>query len=123
MRSLSEMSNMLNDVVVVGYGAQKRASITRAVASVGDSDLDRVHSATTSAMLSGKLPGLSFRQADGRPGSGATIQVRNFGADPLFVIDGVPQDKGGLRPTGSERYRVHLGAEGCLGGHLRSAGR
>lgn len=61
---LSEMSNMLNDVVVVGYGAQKRASITGAVASVGDSDLDRVHSATTSAMLSGKLPGLSFRQAD-----------------------------------------------------------
>lgn len=95
----------------------------RAVASVGDSDLDRVHSATTSAMLSGKLPGLSFRQADGRPGSGATIQVRNFGADPLFVIDGVPQDKGAFDQLAPNRYRVHLGAEGCLGGHLRSAGR
>ena len=81
---LSEMSNMLNEVVVVGYGTQKRASITGSIASIGDKDLDRMHSATTSSMLSGKLPGLSFRQADGRPGSGATIQVRNFGADPAF---------------------------------------
>ena len=116
---LSEMSNLLNDVVVVGYGAQKRASITGAVASVGDSDLDRVHSATTSAMLSGKLPGLSFRQADGRPGAGATIQVRNFGADPLFVIDGVPQDKGGfdqLAPTDIESISVLKDASAAIYG-------
>lgn len=116
---LSEMSNMLNDVVVVGYGAQKRASITGAVASVGDSDLDRVHSATTSAMLSGKLPGLSFRQADGRPGSGATIQVRNFGADPLFVIDGVPQDKGAfdqLAPNDIESISVLKDASAAIYG-------
>ena len=62
---LSEMSNMLNDVVVVGYGAQKRASITGAVASVGDSDLDRVHSATTSAMPTRSSSSTAFRRTRG----------------------------------------------------------
>lgn len=116
---LSEMSNMLNDVVVVGYGTQKRASITGSVASIGDTDLSRVHSASTSAMLSGKLPGLSFRQADGRPGSAATIQVRNFGADPLFVIDGVPQDKGAfdqLAPNDIESISVLKDASAAIYG-------
>lgn len=117
--TLSEMSNMLNEVVVVGYGTQKRASITGSVASVGDTDLNRVHSASTSAMLSGKLPGLSFRQADGRPGSAATIQVRNFGADPLFVIDGVPQDKGAfdqLAPNDIESISVLKDASAAIYG-------
>lgn len=116
---LSEMSNMLNEVVVVGYGTQKRASITGSIASIGDKDLDRMHSSTTSSMLSGKLPGLSFRQADGRPGSGATIQVRNFGADPLFVIDGVAQDKGTfdqLSPNDIESISVLKDASAAIYG-------
>ena len=92
--TLSEMSNMLNEVVVVGYGTQKRASITGSVASVGDTDLNRVHSASTSAMLSGKLPGLSFRQADGRVGSDATIQLRSLGAPALVMTDWDAKDTG-----------------------------
>ncbi len=48
---------------------------------------------TVSSTLAGKVPGVSFRMADGRPGASAAIQIRNMGT-PLFVIDGVQQDQG-----------------------------
>jgi len=120
---LVEKINIMDDVIVVGYGVQKRQSITGAISSVNQDDLGRVHAATTSAMLSGKVPGLSFRQSDGRPGSGATIQVRNFGGDPLFVIDGIPQDKGAfdqMAPNDIESISVLKDASAAIYG-LRAA--
>ncbi len=84
--------NALEEVVVVGYGTQKKESLTGSVSAVTSKDLESVHSVTTSAMLAGKLSGLSFRQADGRPGSSATIQIRNMG-NPLYVIDGIQKDE------------------------------
>jgi TonB-linked SusC/RagA family outer membrane protein len=83
----------LSEVVVVGYGTQKKESLTGAISSVGSKELESVHAVTTSAMLAGKIPGLSFRQADGRPGSSAVVQIRNMGS-PLFVIDGIQKDEG-----------------------------
>jgi TonB-dependent SusC/RagA subfamily outer membrane receptor len=83
----------LEEVVVVGYGTKTKESITGAVAAVTSKDLERVKASTVSAALAGKLPGVSFRMPDGRPGSGANIQIRNMGS-PLYVIDGVQQDGG-----------------------------
>jgi TonB-linked SusC/RagA family outer membrane protein len=83
----------LQEVVVVGYGTQKKEALTGSVSAVTNKDLESVHSVTTSSMLAGKLPGLSFRQADGRPGSSASIRIRNMGT-PLFVIDGIQKDEG-----------------------------
>ncbi|WP_276500708.1 SusC/RagA family TonB-linked outer membrane protein [Terrimonas pollutisoli] len=83
----------LNDVVVVGYGTQKKGSITGAVSSIKSSDLMRTPSSTTSTALVGKIPGVTARQTTGRPGAGTTIQIRNLGS-PLYVIDGVPQSEG-----------------------------
>lgn len=83
----------LQEVVVVGYGTKTKESITGSVATVSSKDLERVKASTVSAALAGKLPGVSFRMPDGRPGSGANIQIRNMGS-PLYVIDGVQQDGG-----------------------------
>ncbi len=84
----------LADVVVVGYGSKKREAITGAVSSITAKDIDRVHGGSTvSTTLAGKLPGVTFRMPDGRPGAGANIQIRNMG-NPLFVIDGIQQDVG-----------------------------
>lgn len=56
-------------------------------------DIDKAPSATVSGALAGKMAGLAFRQPDGRPGTGAWLQIRNMGA-PLFVIDGIQKDEG-----------------------------
>lgn len=92
--TLSEDINALEEVVVVGYGTKLKGAIISAVSSVGGDDLEKVHASTISATLAGKLPGVSFRMPDGRPGAAANIQIRNLGGDPLFIIDGVQQDKG-----------------------------
>jgi TonB-dependent SusC/RagA subfamily outer membrane receptor len=89
---VDDLSN-LQEVVVVGYGEQKKESITSAVSTVQSRDISKVAAATVSATLAGKLPGVAFRQAEGRPGSGAQINIRNMG-NPLFVIDGIQKDQG-----------------------------
>ena len=89
---LKEGNENLQEVVVTGYGSQKRESITGSIASVTSKDIDRVHGGSTvSTALAGKIPGVTFRMADGRPGANATIQIRNMGS-PLYVIDGIQQD-------------------------------
>lgn len=91
--SLAVDAKALEEVVVVGYGTKTKESITGSVATVTSKDLEQVKASTVSATLAGKLPGVSFRMPDGRPGSGANIQIRNMG-NPLYVIDGVQQDGG-----------------------------
>ncbi|MEJ7768414.1 MAG: TonB-dependent receptor plug domain-containing protein [Chitinophagaceae bacterium] len=106
---LSQSNNDLGEVVVVGYGTRRKESLTGAISTVTSKDLDRVHAgATVSAGLAGKIPGVTFRMADGRPGASANIQIRNMGA-PLFVIDGIQQDAGqfnNLAPNDIESITV-----------------
>ncbi|HKZ68241.1 MAG TPA: SusC/RagA family TonB-linked outer membrane protein, partial [Chitinophagaceae bacterium] len=84
----------LGEVVVIGYGTRKKESLTGAISTVTAKDLDRVHGGSTvSTGLAGKLPGVTFRYPDGRPGASANIQIRNMGR-PLYVIDGIQQDQG-----------------------------
>jgi TonB-linked SusC/RagA family outer membrane protein len=86
-------SKALEEVVVVGYGTQKKESLTGAIAIVTAEDLDRVRGgATVSSALAGKIPGVTFRMPDGRPGANAAVQIRNMGS-PLYVIDGIQQDE------------------------------
>ncbi|WP_237587087.1 SusC/RagA family TonB-linked outer membrane protein [Pontibacter russatus] len=92
--SMAEDTEALQEVVVVGYSTQTKESITSAVSTVSSEDIEKVAAATVSATLAGKLPGVAFRMAEGRPGSGAEIQIRNMGGNPLFVIDGIQQDQG-----------------------------
>lgn len=116
---LTAASANLNDVVVIGYGTQKKGSTTAAISTVTSKDIDRVHGGSTvSTTLAGKLPGVTFRQAEGRPGASASIQIRNMGT-PLYVIDGIQQDEGqfnNLAPNDVESITVLKDASAAIYG-------
>ena len=85
-------NSLLNDVVVVGYGTQRRSDITGSVASVSKSNLAQPAVAFDN-LLQGSVPGVAVQQSSSQPGSTSTIRVRggnsiSFGNDPLYVIDG-----------------------------------
>jgi TonB-linked SusC/RagA family outer membrane protein len=109
----------LSEVVVVGYGTQKKESLTGAISTVTSKDIDRVHGGSTvSTTLAGKLPGVTFRDAEGRPGASAAIQIRNMGT-PLYVIDGIQQDEGqfnNLAPNDIESITVLKDASAAIYG-------
>lgn len=91
---MSEDSELLSEVVVTGFGlAQKKETLTGAISSVSSREIEKTSAVTTSGALVGKIAGINARQADGRPGNGFNIQIRNMGT-PLYVIDGVQKDEG-----------------------------
>jgi TonB-linked SusC/RagA family outer membrane protein len=90
---LEEDTQSLDEVVVVGYGMQRRATVTGAIASTTAEDISRSVATTTSGALVGKLAGVNSRMPDGRPGASTSINIRNMGA-PLYVIDGIQKDEG-----------------------------
>lgn len=85
--------NITEEVVVVGYGTQKRLSVTGAVGTVTSKDLSQTRATTTAAALAGKIPGITFRQMNGQPGQTMRMEIRNMGT-PLYIIDGVMKDEG-----------------------------
>jgi TonB-linked SusC/RagA family outer membrane protein len=96
--SLKNATTNMNEVIVVGYGTQRRGTITGAVSNIKSEDLVRTPATTVSAALVGKVQGITARAADARPGNGTAIQIRNLG-NPLFVIDGVPYTGGSTNNT------------------------
>lgn len=99
----------LDEVVVIGYSSVQKKDLTAAISTITSSDLEKVHGGSTvSTGLAGKLPGVSFRMPDGRPGATANIEIRNMG-NPLYVIDGVQQSSGqfnNLSPNDIESISV-----------------
>ena len=89
---LDEDMTTLNDVVVVAYGTQKRASLTGAISSVSSQALKETRSENVVNMLAGKMAGVRVVQTSGEPGSfSSSINIRGLG-QPLVIIDGVPRD-------------------------------
>lgn len=91
--------NELKEVVVIGYGVQKKTDLTGAISSVGEKDFN--HGVITSAeqLVNGKISGVQITNGGGSPTAGATIRIRggaslNASNDPLIVIDGVPMEIG-----------------------------
>lgn len=92
--TMKEDSETLDEVVITGFGlAQKKATLTGAISSVGAKDLVKATAINASTALAGKIAGVNFRQTDGRPGATTKVQIRNMGT-PLYVIDGVVKDEG-----------------------------
>lgn len=93
---MKEDAELLDEVVVVGYGTQKKINVTGAIAQVDNKELKMAPSGNLSSMLAGRLPGLITKQSSGQPGKdGASLYIRGNGAgdgDPLIVIDGVVTD-------------------------------
>ncbi|MRT92018.1 TonB-dependent receptor [Ancylomarina sp. 16SWW S1-10-2] len=87
----------LSEIVVVGYGTQKKIELTGAVSSVKSEELTKVASSDFTKSLQGKIAGVSVIESSGRPGDQANIQIRGLGsigsnASPLYVVDGIPYD-------------------------------
>lgn len=90
---MKEDVESLEEVVVVGYGTQKKATLTGAVSSVSNKEITVTKNENVVNMLSGKIPGVRISQRSAQPGEfDNAIDIRGMG-EPLFVIDGVPRDK------------------------------
>jgi TonB-linked SusC/RagA family outer membrane protein len=90
---LESDAHLLDQVVVVGYGTQKKADLTGSVAVVNADELKRVSHSNISSMLEGKVAGVQIT-SDGQPGADPAVKIRGLGTfgdtSPLYVIDGVP---------------------------------
>ncbi|ARS41309.1 SusC/RagA family TonB-linked outer membrane protein [Sphingobacteriaceae bacterium GW460-11-11-14-LB5] len=100
--SLTADSKDLTEVVVVGYGTQKKSVVTGAISSVKASDLENQPVVRIEQSLQGRTSGLTIAATSGQPGSSSTVRLRGFTSfgnsknDPLWVIDGVVIDAGGI---------------------------
>lgn len=107
---LSEDAVLLNEVVVVGYGKQKKVNLTGAVASVGGEELENRVTKSLSSMLQGTVPGLNVTTSSGVPGSSASINVRGITSihesEPLVLIDGAVGDIDRVNPNDVESISV-----------------
>lgn len=104
---LSEADNDLEEVVVIGYGTQRKGNVTGAIASFNAGQLDERPILRVDQALVGQMAGVSVKQTSGAPGKGFSVQVRGIGSisagnEPLYVIDGFPLATS--RPNGSGNY-------------------
>ncbi len=97
---LKEDTNTLNDVVVIGYGVQKKSVVTASIAKVSSDDLDGKTRLRAEDALKGMAAGVNVTSASGQPGSKSMIRIRGIGtinnSEPLYIIDGMPTDQDGM---------------------------
>jgi TonB-linked SusC/RagA family outer membrane protein len=102
--TMSPVERSMDDVVVIGYGTQKRSQTTGAVASIKASEIQDIPAPNIAGTLRGRIAGLGVSSASGRPGASITLNVRNSAiseqggavgatAEPLYVIDNIIVDK------------------------------
>ena len=101
----------MEEVVVVGYGVQKKANLTGAVATVNAKALESRPVSSVSAAIAGQMPGVTAIQSSGAPGSQAadiTIRGKNSinAASPLVIVDGVPGSMNTIDPNDIETFTV-----------------
>ena len=109
--TLSVDSQFLDEVVVVGYGTQKKVNLTGSVAMIGSEEMEARPISNVTSGLQGMLPGVTVVNATGEPGnSNTTIRVRGIGtignANPLILIDGVEGDLSAINPEDIESVSV-----------------
>ncbi|MDD3077498.1 MAG: TonB-dependent receptor [Paludibacter sp.] len=103
---LNPSDKVLNEVIVVGYGTQKKKDLTGSVASVGVKDFNQGLHTTSTDLINGKVAGVQILPWSGSPTSGTSIRIRggaslNASNEPLIVVDGVPLESGGITGSGN----------------------
>ena len=95
---LNEDSQVLNDVVVVGYGVQKKSVVTASIAKVSADDLAGTAPVRVDNALKGLASGVTVTSASGQPGAASQVRIRGIGtinnSDPLYIVDGMPIEGG-----------------------------
>ena len=99
--SMKASSELLDEVVVIGYGTVKKEDATGSIQTVNTETFNKGAITGPQELLAGKVPGVAISVSDGAPGAGATIRIRGESSlsasnDPLIVIDGVPLESGGI---------------------------
>ena len=90
---LLEDSKKLEEVVIVGYGTQKKVNLTGSITAVNASELSGISTSNLSNTLAGRAPGVNITGNSGLMGASSNIRIRGGFGEPLFVIDGIVRDK------------------------------
>ena len=98
---LVEDAQLLEEVVVIGYGAVRKSDLTGSITAIGEKDFNKVVATSPAELIGGKIAGVQITSNGGRAGSGSRIRIRGGASlsatnDPLIVLDGVPLDVGGI---------------------------
>ncbi|MBQ2523625.1 MAG: TonB-dependent receptor [Prevotella sp.] len=97
---MKEDSETLQDVVVIGYGVQKKSVVTASIAKVSSDDLDGKTRLRAEDALKGMAAGVNVTSSSGQPGSKSMIRIRGVGtinnSEPLYIVDGMPTDQNGM---------------------------
>ncbi|MEN9918913.1 MAG: hypothetical protein RL662_1349 [Bacteroidota bacterium] len=110
---LKEDNKLLDEIMVVGYGRQRKREVTGAIASIKSEDLQKIGGSNFADALQGQLAGVNIQASSGAPGANSNIQIRGIGSlsagalNPLFVVDGIPYD-GNPNITSSEIESVEV---------------
>lgn len=98
--TLKEDNTTLDDLVVVGYGVQKKSVVTASIAKVSSEDLEGKSRLRADDALKGLAAGVNVTSSSGQPGSKSMIRIRGVGtinnSEPLYIIDGMPTDQDGM---------------------------
>lgn len=111
---IGRVATQLSEMVVVGYGTQRRSDLTGSISSVSSSDLQKTTITTLEQGLQGRVGGVQVTQGDAAPGAGMRVQIRgvnsmNSGsAQPLYVIDGVPVASSGTSKMAGGMSEINL---------------
>lgn len=107
----------LDEVVVVGYGVQKKKLVTGSTIEVKGDDIQKMNTTQVLGALQSQTPGVNIQAASGQPGDGFKISIRGAGTNgntaPLYIIDGVAGDINNLNPADIERIDVLKDAASC----------
>ena len=110
---LKEDHQMLSDVVVIGYGVQKKSVVTASIAKVAAEDLEGKSPVRVDNALKGLAAGVNVTSSSGQPGAAPKVRIRGAGtindSDPLYIVDGMPMGQGGidyLNPNDIESIEV-----------------
>jgi TonB-dependent SusC/RagA subfamily outer membrane receptor len=94
----------LDEVVVIGYGTQRRSDISGSISSVSSEELEKVNSHSFTNSIQGRVPGVQITGTGG-PGAGSSVRIRGVGTtggnEPLYVVDGFPITSGNMGIPGS----------------------
>lgn len=110
--SLNEDSQVLDDLVVVGYGTQRKSVVTAAISKIGEDQLAATAPVRVDNALKGLTSGVTVTSSSGQPGAAAQVRIRGIGtinnSNPLYIVDGMPIEGGidYLNPTDIKSIEV-----------------
>ena len=108
--TLKEDNEMLDEVVVVGYGVMKKSDMTGAISSVKSEDLMKRATTNAAEALQGKVAGVSILKSGGNAGAGISVKIRGIKTmgsnEPLYIIDGYPGDLDAINPQDIESMEI-----------------